>query len=513
MKRKWFSLFLTIGLLVTGTVGCTQSGENSSALSDDSSDAPVTTTTTTTNTDVAEGTTTLTESTGTTVVTGNQPQKTEPSVTKKPITSGTTNTTPKTKKPSTTNQTTTSRTTRITQAPSDSTEYIGPDMLNLKALADRALVNVGNSDRLLRVFERARSGEDIVIGMIGGSITYGAGATDMSKSYVQKVSKWFQDTFRDSNVTVVNAGICATTSFYGVHRAQRDLLQYEPDFVIVEFAVNDSDIRIMENTYEMLVRNILESPTQPAVMLLCSMSEGGNNVQEWHEKVAEHYQLPLVSYKNALWPEVASGRIKFSDITADTVHPNDAGHNAMAYFVTDALSRIYKQKLDLDKRAYVVPSATCYETVYDEKPVMFKNARMVNTDEIKAKSKGDVRIVDIGYGEKAYEISKNASIDIDISGYSAVAFRYLYKNREDMGSALIQVNNGTAVLHNGSVDMLLDGWFPAAGAETSLNELIVTGLDTAAKNTMTVIHAGILSPDHPGVTGEHFYIIDLMVSE
>ena len=48
--------------------------------------------------------------------------------------------------------------------------------------------------------------------------------------------------------------------FY-VHRAYRDLLKHDPDVVFVEFAVNDQKTKILENTYEMLLRNILNYPT------------------------------------------------------------------------------------------------------------------------------------------------------------------------------------------------------------------------------------------------------------
>ena len=34
------------------------------------------------------------------------------------------------------------------------------------------------------------------------------------------------------------------------------------------------------------------------------MNNAGGNAQEWHGKVGEHYGLPMVSFRDALWPEV-----------------------------------------------------------------------------------------------------------------------------------------------------------------------------------------------------------------
>jgi lysophospholipase L1-like esterase len=56
----------------------------------------------------------------------------------------------------------------------------------------------------------------------------------------------------------VNAGIGDTDSQYGALRVQRDVLSYNPDLVVVEFAVNDNAGALGQllngDTYEGLVR-------------------------------------------------------------------------------------------------------------------------------------------------------------------------------------------------------------------------------------------------------------------
>ena len=71
----------------------------------------------------------------------------------------------------------------------------------------------------------------------------------------------------------------------------------------------DPSIRDREVTLA-LVRQVQRETNQPAVVLLFMMSQGGNNAQEWHSKVGTHYDLPMVSYRDALWPEIKEGRMK-----------------------------------------------------------------------------------------------------------------------------------------------------------------------------------------------------------
>lgn len=100
----------------------------------------------------------------------------------------------------------------------------------------------GDLSRLAAVMRRAQAGEDITVGVIGGSITEGYSASNRNKnSYACHMRDWWQERFPNITVEYVNAGIGGTSSYLGVHRVQEELLDYEPDFVIVEFSVNDGN--------------------------------------------------------------------------------------------------------------------------------------------------------------------------------------------------------------------------------------------------------------------------------
>jgi lysophospholipase L1-like esterase len=207
----------------------------------------------------------------------------------------------------------------------------------------RSVVSAGDTTRLQQVFTKARRGEAITVGVIGGSITEGAKASQPEKCYGQRVAAWWRKTFPQAQVQFVNAGIGATGSDFGALRVRRDLLARSPDFVLVEFAVNDPNEKRCAETLEGLLRQILSQSNSPAVVLLFTMHDNGSNAQEWHGKVGQHYNLPMISFRDALWPEIQAGRLKRSNVEADQVHPNDRGHDYAARFVTTLLQNEIKE--------------------------------------------------------------------------------------------------------------------------------------------------------------------------
>jgi lysophospholipase L1-like esterase len=199
-------------------------------------------------------------------------------------------------------------------------------------IAARSQLSRGDLSRLATVFARAQRGEPITLGVIGGSITAGALATTAQNSYAGRLLDWLRKRFPRCDIRMINAGVGGTGSMYGALRVGRELLPALPDFVVVEFAVNDNWTD--GEAFEGLVRQLLAQPNNPAVLLLFMMWEKGGNDQQMQAKVGAHYRLPMVSFRDALWPEMAAGRLNWSDYIADNVHPTDAGHAAAALFVT-----------------------------------------------------------------------------------------------------------------------------------------------------------------------------------
>ena len=220
----------------------------------------------------------------------------------------------------------------------------------------------GNTERIAKVLKKAENGYPITLGFLGGSITQGSLSSTPDTCYAAMVTKWWREQYPQSEITYVNGGIGGTTSQFGVARVESDILAYEPDFVVVEFSVNDDNSLFFRETYEGLVRKIYASKTQPAVLLVHNVFyQTGTNAQDQHETIGRYYNLPCVSMKTSVYQSVASGKIPVREITPDDLHPNDAGHALLANLITYFLEKVQKEDVaavtDVTRKEETLPLA------------------------------------------------------------------------------------------------------------------------------------------------------------
>lgn len=220
----------------------------------------------------------------------------------------------------------------------------GQASFDYEAMLERSLLAVGNNHRVKRVLEKAANGEEVTLAYIGGSITEGYTKT-ADESYVVGSYEAFKERFASgdgSHVHYVNAGMGGTPSTLGMIRYDRDVLQKAPtppDLVFVEFAVNDGDDPTNGASYESLVRDILTAENEPAVVLLFSVFRSHWNLQDRLAPVGEDYELPMISIKDAVVPELDAGTLTHDEFFRDEYHPTSYGFGIMAdtighYFAT-----------------------------------------------------------------------------------------------------------------------------------------------------------------------------------
>ncbi|WP_340017199.1 SGNH/GDSL hydrolase family protein [Paenibacillus sp. FSL K6-1318] len=206
----------------------------------------------------------------------------------------------------------------------------------------RSLLNKGNNVRLKRAIEKAKNGEPVVMAFIGGSITQGAGSAPIHlQSYAYRSYESFKFMFalsKESPVHLIKAGVGGTPSELGIVRYDRDVLRegtVQPDVVVIEFAVNDADDETQGNCYESLVLKALAADNKPAVILLFSVFENDWNLQDRLAPVGWHYDLPMVSVKDAVVDQFHKTKgegnvISKKQFFHDIYHPTNLGHRIMA---------------------------------------------------------------------------------------------------------------------------------------------------------------------------------------
>ncbi len=225
-------------------------------------------------------------------------------------------------------------------------------------MLEKGILNEGNPSRLMGVMERAARGEEITIAYLGGSITAGSSASPQAKRcYANLSTEWWRATFPEARINYVNAGIGATDSWLGVHRVTKDVLSKEPDLVIVEYSVNDYQ-GINKETYDSLLRTILESGTNPAVIALLLAGETYGFAAE-HAPIAFRYKVPIISYSALLtgklvpWKKVGN---------TDGTHPDNPGHALIAHLLTEYYRRVLASINETEDPGYTVPEISESQT-------------------------------------------------------------------------------------------------------------------------------------------------------
>ena len=223
-------------------------------------------------------------------------------------------------------------------------EYVIADGITDK-MAALSELNKGNQVRLAEVMKKADAGEEITVAYIGGSITQGSSAGD-DGCYARLTTNWFVNTFPNATVNYVRAGIGATGSYIGVHRVDRDVLSHNPDIVFVEFSVNDTTENTQRNvnSYDSLLRKIWNADSSPAIVCIGMTQQNGTSFQDQHYSVALQYDLPFISYRNAILHVINEGYIEWTDISDDNIHPNTTGHKVLTEIITHYLAEVNENK-------------------------------------------------------------------------------------------------------------------------------------------------------------------------
>ncbi|MDO5294109.1 MAG: SGNH/GDSL hydrolase family protein [bacterium] len=244
---------------------------------------------------------------------------------------------------------------------------------DIKKMYEKAVISKGNGRRLVKALRKAKEGQTITVGFIGGAITAGYNAIPRDEnSYAALTYKWFNNTFKTAHVKYVNAGIGATDSYLGVHRVEKDLLEYNPDIVIVEFAVDDKK-EWNKESYDSLLRKIYLWSSNPAVVLLFLTNRDGVDNQGVQQEIGAYYGFPMISYRNAIIEELKNGRLGWNLIAsdADGIHPENTGHFMIAHFLTT----YFEETMELINHLDELPEDEL-KPAYTED--IYKEAKMVN---------------------------------------------------------------------------------------------------------------------------------------
>lgn len=298
------------------------------------------------------------------------------------------------------------------------------------------LYRVGNTERIRNKISKAQSGEQVNIAYIGGSITAGGSSSTPQNCFANLSYEYFSETFgTGGNVNYINAGMAGTSSVVGNLRADNDILSKNADIIFIEFAVNDQGGDRFQKSFESLVRKCLSQENEPAVVIITLCQQSGGSNQDWMAQVAEAYDLPVISGKNAIMNAISAGTMTWGDYgSGDTIHPGNGGHKLIA----DCIGYYYRQALRSENEtdAYTLPNGDVFGSEYS-------TARIISVDEMKNLSKGSWTsgTNNSAYSANGFTFSKNGNdpLKFTVEG-KGIMLLFQSNSNASMGTANVNVN-------------------------------------------------------------------------
>ena len=213
-----------------------------------------------------------------------------------------------------------------------------------------------NANSIVSFCERAKKGDRLTVAFLGGSLSWGANATDPNKaSWRALVGRRLEERYPDVHFKFIDAAIGGTDSGLGIFRLERDVISYKPDIVFVEWLVNDGVRKADDDcscSYEGIVRHILERlpgcvPVQVMLPTRGTIEEpDASKLVRWDEQkhTGAAYGLVRADVLGEMRRRHAAGAANLDRmwpawpaLLGDTTHPHDYGYSVYADIIWDQI--------------------------------------------------------------------------------------------------------------------------------------------------------------------------------
>jgi len=196
------------------------------------------------------------------------------------------------------------------------------------------------------VLEKLRNGEPVTVVCWGDSVTACGEAGTPDKCYVNLLESRLRERYPKATVRVVNAGIGGTSTPGRLPAFQKEVLDFKPDLVTLEF-VNDMGLPddVLKANYEQILRRV----TQAGADLILITPHF--TMPEWMElphgrgperrrgvmflrRFAEEHRVPLADASKR-WEELEDLGVPYETLLRNGInHPDDRGH---AFFAEELM--------------------------------------------------------------------------------------------------------------------------------------------------------------------------------
>jgi lysophospholipase L1-like esterase len=192
--------------------------------------------------------------------------------------------------------------------------------------------------RAERTIAKLKSSDRVKIVALGDSLTQGRMAR---KGHTVFLDEMLHEKYPEGRFELINKGIPGDTALGGLDRLRADVLDLNPDCILVQFALNDgfSDVpvEIFGNTVQAIIDNI-KGDSESDIVLVTSVYM---DLKKVYQLACEYYgKLEALADKNSLpiakvheyWASKIKGEgLEFRKLVqGDLVHPTVEGYKLMA---------------------------------------------------------------------------------------------------------------------------------------------------------------------------------------
>lgn len=150
----------------------------------------------------------------------------------------------------------------------------------------------------------------------GNSITAGSGI-DKKNAFPELLQE-------ELGEKIINAGVPGNTTEDALRRIEKDVLANEPRIVLVEFGGNDFLQKVPGETTQANLEKIVNLIQEKgAIVILMSVPSCGSSINKICKKIAKEKKCVYAG-------NILKGIIAHPDLMADSIHPNEKGHELIA---------------------------------------------------------------------------------------------------------------------------------------------------------------------------------------
>ena len=188
-----------------------------------------------------------------------------------------------------------------------------------------------------KTIAKLREGGPLTIVALGDSLTQG---WMVRKGYLDFLEEMLVEKYPRSSPAILNRGIPGDTAEGGLQRVRIDVIDENPDCVLIQFALNDAfsgySAEVFRNNIQAIISNIRNS-TEAEIVLVSSVCLGSipedrmaNRFYSQLEDLSQENGLPFVRVHEYWRRKIVEG-VEFRKLVQfDQVHPTVEGYRLMA---------------------------------------------------------------------------------------------------------------------------------------------------------------------------------------